>query len=439
MTKKSSALRKGSMGKTAPSIKPTRGFSSVDEAIADIRRGRMIVVVDDPGRENEGDLVMAAEKITPEAVNFMTVHARGLMCAPMAADWLERLELRDMAAENTALAGTSFTVSVDARGPGITTGISAADRASTLRKLASPRTRPDEFARPGHIFPIRADEGGVLRRAGHTEAAVDLARMAGLNPVAVVCEIMAPNGEMARVPQLKALARKHRLKIITVADLITWRRARERMVDCIVKTKLPTEWGDFDMYLYESRIDGDHHVALVRGNVSGAAPVLVRVHSQCLTGDVLHSQRCDCGEQRDEAMKRIAASGRGVFLYMRQEGRGIGLANKLRAYALQDQGYDTVEANLKLGFPADLRDYGVGAQILRDLGLRNVRLLTNNPRKVVGLEGHGLKVVARVPIQMPAHAANRRYLETKREKLGHLLAPEAPAPAARGEGRRRVR
>jgi 3,4-dihydroxy 2-butanone 4-phosphate synthase/GTP cyclohydrolase II len=401
-----------------------KGFSTVEEAVKEIRRGRMIIVVDDADRENEGDLVMAAEKVTAPAVNFMTLHARGLMCAPMDREWLARLELKAMSTENTALGGTAYTVSVDAKLKGVTTGISAHDRAATLRHLAAPRALPDDFARPGHIFPIRAEEGGVLRRAGHTEATVDLVRIAGLHPVGVVCEIMAPNGEMARVPMLLEIARRHRLKIITVEDLIAWRRRKERLVECVVRTGIPTPWGEFELHLYESRLENDHHVALVRGNVRTREPVLVRVHSQCLTGDVLHSLRCDCGEQRDEAMKRIARAGRGVFLYMRQEGRGIGLANKLKAYALQDQGYDTVEANLKLGFAADLRDYGIGAQILSDLGLKNIRLLTNNPRKVVGLAAYGLRVVDRVSIQMTPRPTNARYLDTKRQKLGHLLQPE---------------
>ena len=425
----------------------TKGFCTVEEAVHELRRGRMIIVVDDADRENEGDLVMAAEKVTPDAVNFITMHARGLMCAPMAGAWVDRLSLKPMAAENTALGGTKYTVSVDARLKGVTTGISAHDRAATLRHLAAPRAHPEQFARPGHIFPIRAEDGGVLRRAGHTEAAVDLLRLAGLRPVGVVCEIMAPNGEMARLPQLLEMAARHHLRVLTVEELIAWRRRKERLVECVVRTHIPTPWGDFALHLYESKLDGDHHVALVRGEVRSAEPVLVRVHSQCLTGDVLHSMRCDCGEQRDEAMRRIARAGRGVFLYMRQEGRGIGLANKLKAYALQDRGYDTVEANLKRGFPADLRDYGIGAQILCDLGLKNIRLMTNNPRKVVGLAAYGLKVVDRVPIQMRPRPTNIQYLETKREKLGHLLEPNGAArgarapvrPAGRAAGRKPAR
>ncbi|MBI5837429.1 MAG: bifunctional 3,4-dihydroxy-2-butanone-4-phosphate synthase/GTP cyclohydrolase II [Candidatus Eisenbacteria bacterium] len=439
MTKVRETQRKAARTVTTRVPSRQRGLSSVEEAVADIRRGRMIVVVDDAERENEGDLVMAAEKVTPEAVNFMTLHARGLMCAPMDREWLDRLELKPMSTDNTALGGTAYTVSVDAKLKGVTTGISAHDRAATLRHLASRRARPGDFARPGHIFPIRAEEGGVLRRAGHTEAAVDLARLAGLNPVGVVCEIMAPDGSMARARELRVLARRHRLKLISVEQLIAWRRRKERLVECVVRTRIPTPFGEFGLCLYESRLESDHHVALVRGDVRGKEPVLVRVHSQCLTGDVLHSLRCDCGEQRDEAMKRIARAGRGVFLYMRQEGRGIGLANKLRAYALQDQGYDTVEANLKLGFPADLRDYGIGAQILSDLGVRNIRLMTNNPRKVVGLAAYGLKVVDRVSIQMKSHPTNRKYLATKREKLGHLLTPEGgmePAAPAKSRGAR---
>ena len=431
--------------KAGPKVKSTNseqgaGFSTIEEAVAEFRRGGMIIVVDDPDRENEGDLVMSAEKITPADVNFMTLHARGLMCAPMAADRLERLNLHAMSPRNTALAGTSFTVSVDARVRGVTTGISAHDRAATLRLLASKKARPEQFARPGHIFPIRAEAGGVLKRAGHTEAAVDLTRLAGLEPVAVVCEILAHDGRMARVPQLKQLARKHRLPIITVEDLIAHRRRTERLVRCVASTRIPTPWGEFKLRLYESDSDGDHHVALTMGNVRTREPVLVRVHSQCLTGDVLHSLRCDCGEQRDEALKRIARAGRGVFLYMRQEGRGIGLANKLRAYELQDRGYDTVEANLKLGFAADLRDYGIGAQILSDLGLHSIRLMTNNPRKVVGLAAFGLKVVDRVPIQMKSNPSNSRYLSTKRQKLGHFLnedpAPRRPLPVGARHRRR---
>ncbi|HKA24760.1 MAG TPA: bifunctional 3,4-dihydroxy-2-butanone-4-phosphate synthase/GTP cyclohydrolase II [Candidatus Eisenbacteria bacterium] len=406
---------------TAPAV---RGEAAKDRAVErvvrDIRRGRMVVVVDDEQRENEGDLIMAAEKATPETVNFMVTHGRGLLCVPLDEEQADRLELFPMSPQNTALHGTSFTVSVDAI-RGTTTGISAADRAATVRRLADPRAEASEFARPGHVFPLRGVRGGVLRRAGHTEATLDLVHMAGLRPAGLLCEIMDPDGSMMRMPALRRFCRRHRLPVITVRDLIAYRRRREKLVRRLVKTTLPTPEGRFDLHLYESTLDGDHHVALTMGDVAAPGPVLVRVHSQCLTGDVFGSQRCDCGEQMRAALRAIAARGRGVFLYMRQEGRGIGLANKIRAYALQDKGLDTVEANLQLGFPADLRDYGIGAQILYDLGVRELELLTNNPRKIVGLEAYGLNIARRVPLQMPSHAANRNYLVTKRDKLGHLL------------------
>jgi 3,4-dihydroxy 2-butanone 4-phosphate synthase/GTP cyclohydrolase II len=395
-------------------------FNSIPEALEDIRQGEMIIVVDDEDRENEGDLVMAAEKITPEAVNFMTAFGRGLVCVSLTADRLEKLELAPMVNDNTARLGTRFTVSVDAF-EGTTTGISAQDRAVTIEKLVNENTQPSDLGRPGHIFPLQAIDGGVLRRAGHTEASVDLARLAGLNPAGVLCEIMDDDGSMARVPKLMEFAKKHGLKIVTIHDLILYRRLKEKLVERITSVKLPTQFGDFDLYMYRSKVGRNEHLALVCGDVRGKENVLVRVHSQCLTGDVFSSCRCDCGGQLHAAMRQVQEEGQGVVLYMRQEGRGIGLANKLLAYALQDEGLDTVEANEKLGFKADLRDYGIGAQILVDLGLTTIKLMTNNPKKVVGLEGYGLKIVERVPLEQPTTTYNHRYLETKRDKLGHLL------------------
>jgi 3,4-dihydroxy 2-butanone 4-phosphate synthase/GTP cyclohydrolase II len=395
-------------------------FLSVEEAIERIRAGRMIVVVDDAERENEGDVVFSAEKATPRLVNFAVKYGRGILCAPMEPQEADRLGLKLMVSKNTARYGTPFTESVDVR-RGTTTGTSVFDRTRTLRALANPRTRAEDLDRPGHVFPLRAVPGGVLRRAGHTEAVPDLCRLAGLRPVGVLCEVLADDGSMMRLPELMRFARRHDLGILTIRDLIGYRRRREVLVERVVSVPLPTPLGDFQLHLYQSRLEGDHHVALVKGNVKRGGPVLVRVHSQCLTGDVFGSMRCDCGPQMHAALKAIAARKRGVFLYLRQEGRGIGLANKLKAYALQDRGLDTVEANVRLGFPADLRDYGIGAQILADLGVREIELLTNNPRKIVGLEAYGLEIVKRAPIAVPATRHNRRYLATKRDKLGHLL------------------
>ncbi|NOZ27558.1 MAG: bifunctional 3,4-dihydroxy-2-butanone-4-phosphate synthase/GTP cyclohydrolase II [Chloroflexi bacterium] len=397
-------------------------LATIEQALEELRAGRMIIVVDDEGRENEGDLVMAAEKVSPEAVNFMAAHGRGLICVALTGDRLDALRIPMMVPSdgNTSRFQTAFTVSVDAR-HGITTGISAPDRAITIRALVDPATRPEDLVMPGHVFPLRAREGGVLERAGHTEAAVDLARLAGLRPAGVICEILAEDGSMARMPDLEAFAAAHRLKIVRVADLIAYRRQHERWVRRVAQAHLPTRHGTFAILAYEEAATGACHLALVMGEVDDDRPVLVRVHSECLTGEVFGSQRCDCGPQLDLAMQRIGAEGRGVVLYLRQEGRGIGLCNKLHAYALQEQGMDTVEANEQLGFPPDLRDYSVGAQILLDLGVRELRLLTNNPRKVAGLAEYGLHVVERIPLVVQPTPENRFYLRTKREKLGHLL------------------
>jgi 3,4-dihydroxy 2-butanone 4-phosphate synthase / GTP cyclohydrolase II len=410
-----------------PASNRTSKLASIEEAIADIKAGKFVIVVDDESRENEGDLIMAAEKVTPEAINFMAVNARGLICAPMTGERLDELKIPLMVSENTSAHTTAFTISVEAK-HGVTTGISAKDRARTIKVLIEPKSTPEDIARPGHIFPLRARDGGVLVRAGHTETTVDLARLAGLYPAGVCCEIMNEDGSMARLPQLETLAKKLKLKIVSVADLIEYRRRHEKLVHLVTETRLPTPAGEWRALAYKSDIEPGEHLALVMGDIKSGKPVLVRVHSECLTGDVFGSQRCDCGEQLDIAMKRIAQEGSGVILYMRQEGRGIGFHNKLCAYALQDKGLDTVEANLELGFDADLRDYGIGAQILADIGLKQIRLLTNNPKKVIGLEGYGLKVVETVPIVVKPNPHNRKYLETKQKKMGHILKlDEVPA------------
>src|SRR5687767_5577788 len=395
-------------------------FSTIDEAVEAIRAGRMIIVVDDEDRENEGDLTIAADKITPAAINFMAKYGRGQICLSMLGDRLDQLEIPLAVNSNTTAFGTAFCVPIDIKRGG--TGISAADRAATVLAAIDPETKPSDLARPGHVSPLRARDGGVMVRAGQTEAAVDLARMAGLYPAGVICEIMNDDGTMARVPELTKFAKKHGLLMITIADLIQYRMKTERLVKRIANAELPTQHGAFRIYAYENIVDGETHVALVRGDISDGKDVLVRVHSKCLTGDVFHSGRCDCGAQLDTALARIAEEGRGVLLYLNQEGRGIGLANKIRAYELQDQGLDTVEANERLGFKADQRDYGIGAQILSDLGVKTMRLLTNNPRKFVGLQGYGLSVSEAVPLEIPASESTRKYLKAKKDKLGHRLS-----------------
>ncbi|MCL4179321.1 MAG: bifunctional 3,4-dihydroxy-2-butanone-4-phosphate synthase/GTP cyclohydrolase II [Verrucomicrobia bacterium] len=395
-------------------------FNSIESVVRDLEAGRMVIVVDDADRENEGDLIVAAQHATPAAVNFMAKHGRGLICVPTTGERLQQLGVERMVVQNRETFRTDFQVSVDAA-EGISSGISAADRARTIQVMADPTAVPADLVQPGHVFPLRAKPGGVLQRAGHTEAAVDLVRLAGCRPIGVICEIMSDDGSMARLPELVKFARKHRLKLCTIESLIKYRRGREKLVERVESVRLPTEHGDFELILYHSKVDAQHHLALVKGDVAGKPNVLVRVHSECLTGDVFGSRRCDCGPQLHQAMRQISEAGLGVIVYMRQEGRGIGLAPKIKAYKLQEEGYDTVEANRQLGYGMDLREYGLGAQILVDLGLRTIRLLTNNPKKVIGLDGYGLELVEQVPIRISPNPHNEKYLKAKREKLGHLL------------------
>ncbi|SHH41210.1 3,4-dihydroxy 2-butanone 4-phosphate synthase / GTP cyclohydrolase II [Caloranaerobacter azorensis DSM 13643] len=394
-------------------------FNTIEEAIVDIKQGKMIIVVDDENRENEGDLVMAAEKVTPEAVNFMAKYGRGLICMPIISERLKVLDIPQMVSENTDSHSTAFTISIDAKET--KTGISAFERALTIRKVLDKNAKPQDFKRPGHVFPLEARQGGVLKRAGHTEAAVDLARLANLYPAGVICEIMNEDGSMARLPQLMEFAKKHNLKIITIADLIAYRRKNEILIEKVAEADMPTKYGEFKIIGYQNKLNNEHHVALVKGNIAGDEPVLVRVHSECLTGDTFGSMRCDCGEQLQAALKKINEEGKGALIYLRQEGRGIGLINKLKAYVLQDKGMDTVQANLALGFPEDLRDYTVGAQILVDLGVKNIKLMTNNPKKLSGLSSYGLKIVERIPLEVSYNEKNKYYLKTKKKKMGHIL------------------